>query len=82
MSATVEVSRVLKRRAAVSADPIALPWASLAPQIGQRLRAEGIETCAQWRALGAGRERIFGITGRMRLAIAAAIAAVLDRGTS
>jgi hypothetical protein len=53
---------------------IPLPWAALPSVIAQRLRAAGITTCEQWRALGVKR--------RMSEQIDAAVAALLKRGSA
>jgi hypothetical protein len=62
-----------------NASTVAQSWAGLPPVIGQRLHAAGITTCEQWRALGAKRRMIWGITRSMVEQIDAATAA-LTRG--
>jgi hypothetical protein len=46
-------------RAAPASTPF--PFDQLEPHIAQRVRAEAIETCEGWRALGRRRKLIFGI---------------------
>jgi hypothetical protein len=68
-------SRPVQRRdAALAATPLpdTLPAAIL-----ERLRTNNITSCEVWRALGAKRGRIFGITRRMRNVIDRAVAAAL-----
>jgi hypothetical protein len=48
----------------------------LPPTIIERLKAEGVQTCQAWHALGRKRLQIFGITRRHVALIDAAIAAV------
>jgi hypothetical protein len=62
-----------------SAATIAQPWDALPSVLAQRLCAAGILTCEKWRALGAKRRMIWGITRSMVEQIDAATAA-LTRG--
>jgi hypothetical protein len=43
----------------------------------ERLRAEGITSCEQWRALGAKRGRIWGVTRKICKRIDRAVAAAI-----
>lgn len=45
----------------------------------ERLRAHNLTSCQDWLALGAKRDRIFGITKKARKQIDAAVARALER---
>jgi hypothetical protein len=53
--------------------------ADLPPNILERLCANNITSCEAWRALGAKRGQLFGITRRMRNVIDAAVTEALER---
>jgi hypothetical protein len=56
------------------------PLRELPAALLQRLAAHGITTCEAWRAIGAKRRMIWGVTRRASEQVDAAVAALLKRG--